>query len=801
MLRKILFLVSIIYALVSFGQEQPPSNLSGAELRQWLKTNWYSGKFSNQGYDGARSAMYSNIDKRSDGRVYCVYTGFNQNSANTTFLNPINAEHTIPQSWFSENEPMKSDIFHLYPTHGNVNSARSNKPFDEIPDNETNTWYTGNSTGITSTSSIPSTNIDDYSENDSNSFEPREDHKGDVARSAFYFFTMYDISSTSGKTINSVIADGDLETLYEWHINDPVDAWEQQRNERIAAVQGNRNPFIDYPEIACRAWGLSCSSVPNPALNLQQALQMFQPTLKGEKSASQSYNVSGQNFVGDLTISASSHFKISLDNSTFASSLTITPVSGELNRSVYVRFEPTGNVQGLITGSISHTSSNLTTINLSVSGEVQENLVPKIILTESLTDFGVVSFGNESDSQSYHVDCENFNENLTIDVSDHFQISRDGQNYSQQIILQHANGVIDTDIFVKFAPIENLNTAVPGTITHSSSLDDVIINIIGVELNENIQAGITVDEQLNDFGMVLLGESSAIQTYVVSGGQLTDDLHLTASDGFLISVDGINFSQTLTVIKTGDVVNQTVISIKFEPNSEVLGVYTGTINHTSVGHDAVEIRVTGTAYEIVPIIPELTFRMGELELIDYSSVTVYLIADEPLTEDYNVNLVLANASNISYGTNGFTTNPPIENGLLKLTFAANQDSTAITFNFNSNMELSKSFELQLGILGGQAYTTGEFNQISLKYAQAELTFNTIETMTLFYPNPANNWINIPVGVAMNKIKLTDVAGRNMKYETIDSDRLMVFPNLESGVYFIQFEIDSNHLMQRLLIRK
>jgi hypothetical protein len=237
------------------AQPIPPANLTGTELRSWLKTNWYDGYHIILGYNAAREQMYGYIDKQADGQIYCVYTGFHQAGSYTTYPNPINCEHTIPQSWFGSNDPMVSDIFHLYPTHQDVNSARSNLPFEEITDSQTDFWYivNGSNTGLTVLNSIPASNIDDYSElNSSVSFEPREDHSGNLARTAFYFYTMY---PTQAGNINNLC---DLATLYQWHLQDPVDAIEIQRNNRIKEKQGNSNPYIVYPELACRAWGFDC---------------------------------------------------------------------------------------------------------------------------------------------------------------------------------------------------------------------------------------------------------------------------------------------------------------------------------------------------------------------------------------------------------------------------------------------------------------------------------------------------------------------------------------------------------------
>ena len=71
--------------------------------------------------------MYGYIDNE-DGMIECVYTGFTQEGGYVTYPNPINAEHLVPQSFFSSAEPMKSDIYILKPCHGNANSSRSNNP-------------------------------------------------------------------------------------------------------------------------------------------------------------------------------------------------------------------------------------------------------------------------------------------------------------------------------------------------------------------------------------------------------------------------------------------------------------------------------------------------------------------------------------------------------------------------------------------------------------------------------------------------------------------------------------------------
>ncbi len=129
-----------------------------------------------------------------------------------------------------------------------MNADRGNLPFAEIPDNLVSKWYRG--TPPYTQTATPTANLDEYSELRSGvAFEPREDHKGNVARTLFYIETMY-----PEETNESWLA-GQLETLYDWHYADPITAEDQARSARVAQFQsGKDNPFVLDSTLARRAF-------------------------------------------------------------------------------------------------------------------------------------------------------------------------------------------------------------------------------------------------------------------------------------------------------------------------------------------------------------------------------------------------------------------------------------------------------------------------------------------------------------------------------------------------------------------
>jgi hypothetical protein len=191
------------------------------------------------GYDLARDKLYGEIDKVGD-TLKCVYTGFPCYmppgvAPRTAATNGhINAEHSFPQSLGAETGNANSDMHHIYPSKDNVNSARGNYPYAELTDASVQTWYRL----AESSSTKPAADDAEYSKFSGSSFEPRDAHKGHVARAIFYFYTVYRAQASAS------FFEGMKTTLLKWHSQFPVDSTEYARTIKIKAYQGNANPFI-----------------------------------------------------------------------------------------------------------------------------------------------------------------------------------------------------------------------------------------------------------------------------------------------------------------------------------------------------------------------------------------------------------------------------------------------------------------------------------------------------------------------------------------------------------------------------
>lgn len=197
--------------------------------------------------------IYSDIPNGTPAYIYTL--GSAQQGANySTEGDSYNREHSFPKSWFNDATPMYTDLFHMYPTDGYVNGMRSDNPYGEV---DAPTW-----TSTNGSKRGPNVYSADYT---GTVFEPIDEYKGDLARTYFYMATRYEnvIASWSYSVKGNAILDATsfpvyeqwyLDMIYEWHIADPVSQKEIDRNNAIYQIQGNRNPFIDYPEYVYDVW-------------------------------------------------------------------------------------------------------------------------------------------------------------------------------------------------------------------------------------------------------------------------------------------------------------------------------------------------------------------------------------------------------------------------------------------------------------------------------------------------------------------------------------------------------------------
>lgn len=186
------------------------------------------------GYDQGRDIMFGIVDDLdNDDVVTGVYTqrslsGVNNRGTAYQDGKGLNAEHSWPKSKGAGGGPAKADLHHLFPTDINTNSKRSSYPFGEVVQAEYSNG--GSQLGRDARGRTV--------------FEPRDDHKGNLARALFYFYTVY------GRSRGVSLSNFSIEepVLMQWHLQDPVDTAERARNEMVFRYQKNRNPYIDHPE-------------------------------------------------------------------------------------------------------------------------------------------------------------------------------------------------------------------------------------------------------------------------------------------------------------------------------------------------------------------------------------------------------------------------------------------------------------------------------------------------------------------------------------------------------------------------
>lgn len=217
--------------------------------------------------------MYSNIS------TYSIDSKLHGNGGEG--IKGFQREHSMPKSWFNPTDrnnsgsltyndvkPMFSDLVHVIPTDGTVNNKRSNNAYGEVHDSTLVDWASAN--GFSKQSKKGGCTVEGWKDEVTDYkkkrvFEPNDEYKGDLARIYFYMVTCYEplTARWSGDMFNEEdsidtyqpFANWAFNMLMQWAKDDPVSEKEVARNEAVYQMQGNRNPFVDYPGLEDYIWG------------------------------------------------------------------------------------------------------------------------------------------------------------------------------------------------------------------------------------------------------------------------------------------------------------------------------------------------------------------------------------------------------------------------------------------------------------------------------------------------------------------------------------------------------------------
>ena len=196
--------------------------LSASGLQAALHTLMTSTHHTITTYNDCRDLVfYVDCEQGDTTHATTLYTDYSMTPTDWSPAWSCNREHVWPQSLGGGNTVGGgADLHHIRPAEKGVNSARGNKPYGET----TSAGY----------------------------YEPADHVKGDVARIILYVYVRWN-AEWGATDVTEVFESVDI--LLAWCEMDPVDTWEMGRNEVVESIQGNRNVFIDYPELAWHLFG------------------------------------------------------------------------------------------------------------------------------------------------------------------------------------------------------------------------------------------------------------------------------------------------------------------------------------------------------------------------------------------------------------------------------------------------------------------------------------------------------------------------------------------------------------------
>lgn len=249
------------YAAIPEGYYSTLKGKKGAELKTAVHNVIKNAKVLSYGSGEGSTWWGFYVTDNDNGYVIDRYSNEKRKFGNRgSVVSGMNIEHSFPKSWWggSSNQAYK-DLYNLMPSDAKANSSKSNYGMGKVVNASYDNGCIKVGTG----------------EQGFKVWQPSEEYEGDFARGYMYMATAYQNLTFEKEGLKS-LENGDYPTLkawaskqyIEWAKADPVNQQEIDRNEAVCSIQGNRNPFIDFPNLMEYIWGDSVDYAFDPSTTM-----------------------------------------------------------------------------------------------------------------------------------------------------------------------------------------------------------------------------------------------------------------------------------------------------------------------------------------------------------------------------------------------------------------------------------------------------------------------------------------------------------------------------------------------------
>lgn len=335
----------LLYAQIPAGYYDAAEGKSAAELKTALhniikhaNTLAY-GSGAGHTWEG-----FNKTDRRPDGTVWDMYSNNRVNFNGNSPASGMNIEHSFAKSWWGGAQLQSyKDLHHLNPSDSKVNSAKSNYPMAVV---------NGSKSQVHGIIKVGTTKCRPGGE--IQAWEPADEYKGDFARVYMYMVTAYEDFSdrwTGTSALNQldnntypVFEQWTVDLLLEWNRIDPVSEKEINRNNAVYEIQGNRNPYIDYPDMAEYVWGNKKNLPFSPSGDVDypyiktpyNGSTVDFGTIPFDTDSRQTVDISAINLTGNITLSLTNN----TENSFSIPVSVLTPEQAESGYSLEILWHP-----------------------------------------------------------------------------------------------------------------------------------------------------------------------------------------------------------------------------------------------------------------------------------------------------------------------------------------------------------------------------------------------------------------------------------------------------------------------------